>query len=60
MHVPMSVKFINAKQTKETNNIKGKLHKTKAEIWYKKSAEEKECYAKIKNLRNRYIWLVLL
>jgi hypothetical protein len=37
MHGAMNVKFINAKQAKETHqytNIKRKLYKTKAAIWY--------------------------
>jgi hypothetical protein len=58
MHGPMNIKFINAKQAKETyqyRNIKGKLYKTNAAIWYNKLGIEK-----MNNLTNRCISLVLL
>jgi len=45
MHGPMNIKFISAKQTKETyqyRNIKGKLYKTNAAIWYNKICREKQ------------------
>jgi len=40
MHETMNVKFINAKQAKEVyqyRNIKRKLYKTNAAIWYNKT-----------------------
>ena len=40
MHGTMNVKFINAKQAKEVyqyRNIKRKLYKTNAAIWYNKT-----------------------
>ena len=45
MHGPMNVKFANAKQAKETyqyRNIKEKLFKTNAAIWYNKICREKQ------------------
>jgi major membrane immunogen (membrane-anchored lipoprotein) len=39
MHGPMNIKFVDAKQAKETyqyRNIRGKLYKTNAAIWYNK------------------------
>jgi len=41
----MNVKFINAKQVNETyqyKNIKRKLYKTNAEIWYNKMCRQKQ------------------
>jgi hypothetical protein len=41
----MNAKYINAKQAKETyqyRNIKGKLYKTNAAIWYNKICREKQ------------------
>jgi hypothetical protein len=45
MHGLMNIKFINAKQAKETyqyRNIKRKLYKTNAAIWYNKTCGEKQ------------------
>jgi len=42
MHGTMNVKFINAKQAKEVyqyRNIKRKLYKTNAAIWYNKGEQ---------------------
>jgi hypothetical protein len=50
MHGPMNVKFIRAKQAKETyrySNIKGKLYKTSAAIWYNKICKEKQLTTEI-------------
>ena len=44
-HVPLNVKLVNAKQTKETyryRNTKEKLYKTNAAIWYNKICREKQ------------------
>jgi hypothetical protein len=45
MHGPTNIKFINAKQTKETykyGNIKRKLYKANAAVWYNKICREKQ------------------
>jgi hypothetical protein len=45
MHGPVNVKFTNARQAKETyqyRNIKEKLYKTNAAIWYNKICREKQ------------------
>jgi hypothetical protein len=45
MHGSMNAKFISAKQAKETyryRDIKGKLHKTNAAVWYSKMCREKQ------------------
>jgi hypothetical protein len=45
MHGRMNVKFINAKQAKETyqqRNSKGKLYKTNAAIWYNEIYREEK------------------
>jgi hypothetical protein len=44
MHGTMNLKFANAKQAKETyeyRNIKQKLHKTTAAIWFNKKCRER-------------------
>jgi hypothetical protein len=44
MHGTMNLKFANAKQAKETyeyRNIKQKLHKTTAAIWFNKTYRER-------------------
>jgi hypothetical protein len=44
MHGTMNLKFISAKQAKEIykyKNIKQKLHKTTAAIWFNKTCREK-------------------
>jgi hypothetical protein len=44
MHRTMNLKFANAKQAKETyeyRNIKQKLHKTTAAIWFNKTCRER-------------------
>jgi hypothetical protein len=44
MHGSMNVKFINAKQAEETyqcRNIKRKLYKANAAVWYNKTCREK-------------------
>jgi len=44
MHGPMNIRFTNAKQAKimhEYKNIKRRLHKTTASIWYNKICKEK-------------------
>jgi hypothetical protein len=41
----MNIKFISAKQAKETyqyRNIEGKLYKTNAAVWYNKNCKEKQ------------------
>jgi hypothetical protein len=46
----MNLKFINAKQAKEVyeyKNIKQKLHKTTAAIWFNKTCREKGIKRKI-------------
>ena len=54
MHGQTNIKFVNAKQAKETNqyiNAKEKLYKTNAAIWYNKICREKQLtpnYASIK------------
>ena len=43
MHGPLNVKFVNAKQAKETyryRNYKEALHKTNAPIWFNKTRRE--------------------
>jgi len=45
MHGPMNVKFINAKQAKETyqyRNVKRKLYKINAVIWDNKICRDKQ------------------
>jgi hypothetical protein len=45
MHGPLNVKFVNAKQAKETyhyRNTKEKLYKTNAEMWHNKIFGEKQ------------------
>ena len=45
MHSPYNVKFINAQQAKQTykyKNIKEKLYKNNAAIWYNKSCRQKQ------------------
>ena len=54
MHVPMNVKFINAKQVKDIHqciNIKRKLCKTNAAIWYNKTCRDKQITRKYISLR---------
>ena len=46
MHGTMNLKFSEAKQTKEIyqyKNIKGKLYKTNAAIWYNKITRARGC-----------------
>ena len=46
MHEHMDIKFINAKQAKETcqyRNIKSKLYQTNGAIWYNKACRLKRC-----------------
>jgi len=45
MHGPLNIKFIDAKQTKETywyKNIKRKLYKANPAIWYNKVCRQKQ------------------
>jgi len=45
MKGPMNVKFIDAKQAKETRqyrNIKRKLYKTYSAVWHNKTCSEKQ------------------
>ena len=71
MHRPCTVKFITAQQAKQVykcKNIKEKLCKCNAEIWYKKSCRHKQLtlsHISIKiNSNNpqerKGIWLVLI
>jgi hypothetical protein len=44
MHGPMNIKFIDAKQAKEVHqyhNMKRKLYRTTAAIWYKKTCRDR-------------------
>ena len=54
MHGTMNVKFINAKQVKEVyqyRNIKRKLYKTNAAIWYNKTCKQNQLKPKYVNIR---------
>jgi hypothetical protein len=49
MHGNMNLKFSSAKQAKEVyeyKNIKQKLHKTTAAIWFNKTCREKKVQSK--------------
>jgi len=44
MHGPMNIKFVNAKwatEVRQYGNIKRKLYKTNAAIWYNKTCRDK-------------------
>jgi hypothetical protein len=47
MHGPENVKFVNAQQAKQIhqyNNIKEKLYKTNAAIWYNKTYRQRKVH----------------
>jgi len=54
MHGPLKIEFIDAKQAKETyqyENIKRKLYKVNAAIWYNKVSKQKQLTHKYISIR---------